>query len=245
MKKRIIFGFHAVIAHIRYNAISIKKIYVNVKRYDDRMRNILHAANSANIRVIQTDNERLSNIVGINYHQGIVAIVSHQSSLTKNLDDLLDTIKSPPLLLILDGITDPHNLGACLRVADNAGVHAVIAPKDRAVGLNATVIKVASGAVETVPYIMVTNLVRTMHTLKARGIVLVGMSEDANQSLYMNDFTCPVALLIGSENKGMRQLTRKTCDILLKIPIFGSVNSLNVSVASGVCLYEARRQRFL
>ena len=148
-----------------------------------------------------------------------------------------------PLLLVLDGITDPHNLGACLRVADGAGAHAVIAPKDHAVGVNATVAKVASGAADTVPYFMVTNLARTLNELKERNIRVVGTSDDATQSLYELDLRGPLALVLGAEGSGMRQLTRKTCDELVRLPMHGAVESLNVSVASGVCLYEALRQR--
>jgi len=147
------------------------------------------------------------------------------------------------LILVLDGITDPHNLGACLRVADGAGVHAVIAPKDHAVGINATVAKVASGAAETVPYFMVTNLARTLVELKERDIWVVGTSDDAPATVYAGDFIRPTALVLGAEGAGMRQLTRKHCDELVSIPMMGSVESLNVSVASAVCLYEARRQR--
>ena len=162
---------------------------------------------------------------------------------TNSLDDLLDGLTEPALLLVLDGITDPHNLGACLRVADGAGVHAVIAPKDHAVGINATVAKVASGAAETVPYFMVTNLARTLAELKERDIWVIGTSDDAPASLYQTDLRGPTALVLGAEGEGMRQLTRKNCDALVSIPMMGSVDSLNVSVASGVCLYEARRQR--
>jgi 23S rRNA (guanosine2251-2'-O)-methyltransferase len=162
---------------------------------------------------------------------------------THSLDDLLDAVEGPPLLLVLDGVTDPHNLGACLRVADGAGVHAVIAPKDHAVGLNATVAKVASGAAETVPYLMVTNLARTLNELKERDIHVVGAADDAPRTLYQADLQGPLALVLGAEGKGLRQLTRKTCDALLRIPMHGAVESLNVSVAAGVCLYEARRQR--
>ena len=160
-----------------------------------------------------------------------------------SLDDLLDAVDGPPLLLVLDGVTDPHNLGACLRVADGAGVHAVVAPKDHAVGLNATVAKVASGAAETVPYLMVTNLARTLNELKERDILVVGTSDDAPITLYEADLSGPLALVLGAEGKGLRQLTRKTCDQLVRSPMHGAVESLNVSVASGVCLYEARRQR--
>jgi 23S rRNA (guanosine2251-2'-O)-methyltransferase len=152
-------------------------------------------------------------------------------------------VEGPPLLLVLDGVTDPHNLGACLRVADGAGAHAVIAPKDHAVGINATVAKVASGAAETVPYFMVTNLARTLGELKERNIWCVGTSDDAPRTLYQADCKGPIAFVLGAEGTGLRQLTRKTCDELVGIPMRGAVESLNVSVASGICLYEALRQR--
>jgi len=203
---------------------------------------LLHAAKAAGIRIIQADDQRLSNIVGTRRHQGVVAKAG-ELSLARNLDELLDAIEGPPLLLVLDGITDPHNLGACLRVADGVGAHAVIAPKDRAVGLNATAAKVASGAAETVPYITVTNLARTLRELKERDILLVGTSDDVDKTIYDVDFKGGVALVMGSEGEGMRRLTRETCDVLVSVPMFGTVESLNVSVASGVCLYEARRQR--
>jgi 23S rRNA (guanosine2251-2'-O)-methyltransferase len=206
------------------------------------MKELIRAAQSANVRIIQADDARLNSIVGTRRHQGVVAKAS-QLSLARNLDELLDAVDGPPLLLILDGITDPHNLGACLRVADGVGAHAVIAPKDRAVGLNATAAKVASGAADTVPYITVTNLARTLRELKERDILLVGTSDDAEKGLYQADFSGPAALVMGSEGEGMRRLTRDTCDVLIHVPMFGSVESLNVSVASGVCLYEARRQR--
>lgn len=242
MKSKMIFGFHAVTSRIRHEASSVEELYVDAERNDARMRDLLHAAKAAGVRIIQADDQRLSNIVGTRRHQGVVAKAG-ELSLARNLDELLDAIEGPPLLLILDGITDPHNLGACLRVADGAGAHAVIAPKDRAVGLNATAAKVASGAAETVPYITVTNLARTMRDLKDRGVWLIGTTDDADKDLYAGDFSGPTALVMGSEGEGMRRLTRETCDILVSIPMFGSVESLNVSVASGVCLYEARRQR--
>jgi 23S rRNA (guanosine2251-2'-O)-methyltransferase len=160
-----------------------------------------------------------------------------------SLDEVGEAIEGPPLLLILDGVTDPHNLGACLRVADGAGAHAIVAPKDHAVGVNATVAKVASGAAETVPYIMVTNLARTLNELKDFEIRIIGTSDDAEQTLYDLDLTGPVAFVLGSEGDGMRQLTRKTCDQLVRIPMAGAVESLNVSVAAGICLFEALRQR--
>lgn len=238
----MIFGFHAVTSRLRHEAASVEEIYVDASRDDRRMQELLRAAKAVNVRIIQADDARLSNIVGTRRHQGVVAKAG-EISLARNLDELLDAIVGPPLILILDGITDPHNLGACLRVADGAGAHAVIAPKDRAVGLNATAAKVASGAAETMPYITVTNLARTLRELKERDIWLIGTTDDAEKGLYDADFTGGSALIMGSEGEGMRRLTRDTCDMLVSVPMFGSVESLNVSVASGVCLYEARRQR--
>ncbi|MDY7575378.1 23S rRNA (guanosine(2251)-2'-O)-methyltransferase RlmB [Actimicrobium sp. CCC2.4] len=241
---KMIFGFHAVTARLRHEASTVEEIYVDTARHDQRMKDMLKAAAAVKVRVIQADDQRLSNMVGTRRHQGVVAKAG-EVSLARNLDELLDAIDGPPLLLVLDGITDPHNLGACLRVADGAGAHAVIAPKDRAVGLNATAAKVASGAAESVPYITVTNLARTLRDLKDRGIWLIGTTEDAEQTLYQGDFTGPTALIMGSEGEGMRRLTTETCDFLVHIPMFGAVESLNVSVASGVCLFEARRQRLV
>jgi 23S rRNA (guanosine2251-2'-O)-methyltransferase len=242
MKSKMIFGFHAVTSRLRHEAASVEEIYVDAGRDDRRMQELIRAAKAVNVRVIPVDDQRLNNIVGTRRHQGVVAKAG-ELSLARNLDELLDAIDGPPLILVLDGITDPHNLGACLRVADGAGAHAVIAPKDRAVGLNATAAKVASGAAETVPYITVTNLARTLRDLKERDILLVGTTDDAEKGLYAADFSTGAAIIMGSEGEGMRRLTRETCDVLVHIPMFGSVESLNVSVASGVCLYEARRQR--
>jgi 23S rRNA (guanosine2251-2'-O)-methyltransferase len=242
MKSKMIFGFHAVTARLRHEASSVEEIYVDASRHDRRMQELLRAAESAKVRIIQADDQRLNGMVGTRRHQGVVAKAG-ELSLARNLDELLDAIEGPPLLLVLDGITDPHNLGACLRVADGAGAHAVIAPKDRAVGLNATAAKVASGAADTVPYITMTNLARTLRELKERGIWLIGTTDDAEKSLYQADFSGPAALVMGSEGEGMRRLTRENCDLLVSIPMHGAVESLNVSVASGVCLYEARRQR--
>lgn len=242
MKSKMIFGFHAVTSRLRHEASSVEEIYVDAGRDDRRMQELMRAAKAVNVRIIPVDDQRLNNMVGTRRHQGVVAKAG-ELSLARNLDELLDAIDGPPLILVLDGITDPHNLGACLRVADGAGAHAVIAPKDRAVGLNATAAKVASGAAETVPYITVTNLARTLRELKERDILLVGTTEDAEKGLYDADFRAGAAIVMGSEGEGMRRLTRETCDLLVSVPMLGSVESLNVSVASGVCLYEARRQR--
>lgn len=242
MKSKLIFGFHAVTARLRHDASSVDEIYVDVGRTDRRMQELVRAAEEAKVRIIHAEGGRLDGMAGTRRHQGVVAKAG-ELSLARNLDELLDGIVGPPLLLILDGVTDPHNLGACLRVADGAGAHAVIAPKDRAVGLNATAAKVASGAADTVPYITVTNLARTMRDLKERDIWLTGTDDEASQGLYEADFSGACALVMGSEGEGMRRLTRENCDLLVSIPMQGAVESLNVSVASGVCLYEARRQR--
>jgi 23S rRNA (guanosine2251-2'-O)-methyltransferase len=244
MKSKLLFGFHAVTARLRHDASSVEEIYFDSERTDRRMQELLRAAEAAKVRIIPVQGGRLDGMAGTRRHQGVVAKAG-EMSLARNLDELLDAISGPPLLLILDGVTDPHNLGACLRVADGAGAHAVIAPKDRAVGLNATAAKVASGAADTVPYITVTNLARTMRELKERDIWLTGTTDDAEKTLYDADFAVPTALVMGSEGEGMRRLTRENCDVLVRIPMEGAVESLNVSVASGVCLYEARRQRMV
>lgn len=244
MKKNIVFGFHAVTARLRHEASTVDEIYYDTERSDRRMQDLLRLAKEAGIRLIQADEKRLLSLAGSHRHQGVVAR-AQALSLARNLDELLDAIEGPPLLLVLDGITDPHNLGACLRVADSAGAHAVIVPRDKSVGLNATVAKVASGAADSVPYITVTNLARALRDLKERDIWVVGTVDSGEKSLYDTDFTQGVALVMGSEGDGMRRLTRETCDELIGIPMFGQVESLNVSVASGVCLYEARRQRLL
>jgi 23S rRNA (guanosine2251-2'-O)-methyltransferase len=239
---KVLFGFHAVGVRLKTAPKSIIEIYFEPTRRDARMRQFLERATEAGARLIEADGLRLAKLCGSHGHQGVAARVEPLAQIT-SLDDLLDTLTEPPLLLVLDGITDPHNLGACLRVADGAGAHAVIAPKDHAAGINATVAKVASGAAETMPYFMVTNLARTLNELKERSIWITGTSDDAPQTLYQVDLKGPTALVLGAEGDGMRQLTRKTCDQLVSIPMKGAVESLNVSVASGVCLYEALRQR--
>ena len=239
---KVLFGFHAVGVRLKTAPQSIIEIYYEPTRRDARMRQFLERAREANARLIEADGLRLAKLAGSHGHQGVAARVTALPA-AHSLDDLLDQVQGPPLLLVLDGVTDPHNLGACLRVADGAGAHAVIAPKDHAVGINATVAKVASGAAETVPYFMVTNLARTLGELKERSIWCIGASDDAPQSLYQADLKGPVALVLGAEGTGLRLLTRKTCDALVSIPMRGAVESLNVSVASGVCLYEALRQR--
>ena len=239
---KVIFGFHAVGVRLKTAPASVLEVLFDASRRDARMKQFIARAQEAGVRLVEADGLRLSKLSGSHGHQGVAARV-HEMPQQHSLDDLLDGLTGPPLLLVLDGVTDPHNLGACLRVADGAGAHAVIAPKDHAAGINATVAKVASGAAETVPYFMVTNLARTLGELKERSIWCIGTSDDAPATIYQTDLKGPTALVLGAEGEGMRQLTRKTCDELISIPMAGAVESLNVSVASGVCLYEAMRQR--
>lgn len=243
-ESRIIHGFHAVNARLRQNADSVFEIYIDSQRKDPRARDLLKLAEGGGVRIIQVDGKRLDGMAGNTRHQGVAARVNAAQKV-QHLDDVLDTLTEPALLLVLDGVQDPHNLGACLRSADAFGVHAVIAPKDRAVGINATVEKVACGAAQTVPYITVTNLARTLRELKERDIWVVGMDGEAEMNLYEVKQTGALALVLGAEGEGLRRLTRETCDQLARIPMSGSVESLNVSVSTGICLYEARRARKL
>lgn len=239
---RFIYGFHAVASRLRQRSKSVHEVYLDPTRRDARSRDLAKLAESFNVRVVAADTSRLEGMASGGNHQGVAAKVD-VVDLAVSLDDVLDLVEGPPLLLILDGVTDPHNLGACLRTADAAGVHAVVAPKDRAVGLNATVMKVASGAADTVPYIMVTNLARSMRELKERDIWLIGATEDAPTAHHAPGLDRPLAWVLGAEGAGLRRLTAETCDELRRIPMAGSIESLNVSVATGVCLFEAVRQR--
>jgi 23S rRNA (guanosine2251-2'-O)-methyltransferase len=239
---RIIHGFHAVTARIRQHPDSVLELYVDALRRDPRARDLLKLAEHQGVRVMQVDAKRLDGLAGNARHQGVAARVNAGQKV-HHLDDVLDTLTEPALLLVLDGVKDPHNLGACLRSADAFGVHAVIAPKDRAVGLNATVEKVACGAAETVPYITVTNLARTLRELRERDIWVVGADGEANTGLHDFRHGGALAWVLGAEGEGLRRLTKETCDELVRIPMLGSVESLNVSVSTGICLYETRRQR--
>ena len=237
-----IHGFHAIIAKLRHQPDAILEIFIDADRHDARARDLMRHAELQKVKIIPVDAKRLEGMAGGMRHQGVVARVSGTSRHV-TLDDVLDTLEEPAFLLVLDGIQDPHNLGACLRVADAVGAHAVIAPKDRAVGLTQTAIKVASGAAESVPYITVTNLARTLRELQEREIWVIGTDAEAQEDLYTAQWPEATAWVLGAEGDGMRRLTRETCDQLVTIPMLGSVQSLNVSVASGVCLYEARRRR--
>jgi 23S rRNA (guanosine2251-2'-O)-methyltransferase len=239
---RQLFGFHAVIARLRAQPQSVQDLYVGNARHDRRVRELIERAEAAGVAVHAVDDARLAALAGNDRHQGVVALVAGGMP-HRTLDDVLENLAEPPLLLVLDGVTDPHNLGACLRSADAFGVHAVIVPKDRAVGVNATVAKAASGAADTVPVITVTNLARSLRDLKARGIWLLGADAGGEESLFHADLSGPVAWVLGGEGSGLRRLTRESCDRIIGIPVQGSVESLNVSVAAGVCLFETRRQR--
>jgi 23S rRNA (guanosine2251-2'-O)-methyltransferase len=222
----------------------VTELWLERRRRDRRLGELAELAKAAGVAVRQVDRDELERAAEGANHQGALAWVRTPAARGEgDLDDLLDALDAPPFLLLLDEVQDPHNLGACLRTADAAGVHAVITPRDNAVGLTPVVCKVASGAAETVPFVQVTNLARTMDRLKERGVWLTGTAGEAATDLYAADLTGPLGLVMGSEGKGLRRLTRERCDHLVRLPMRGTVESLNVSVATGVCLYEALRQR--
>jgi 23S rRNA (guanosine2251-2'-O)-methyltransferase len=238
---RVVFGFHAVLARLRADPKSVVEIFVDETRHDGRMKDLVAAAERSQIALHRVSTKRLDGFYGGGRHQGVVARIEIRR-VADDLDQLLEQVEKP-LLLVLDGVTDPHNLGACLRVANAAGAHAVIAPRDRAAGITPVVSKVASGAAEATPYLMVTNLARTLGELKERNIWIVGADERADKTLYDADLPESIAWVLGAEGEGMRRLTRETCDLLVRIPMRGEVESLNVSVSAGVCLFESLRRR--
>lgn len=238
---RSLFGFHAVTARLRQRPESVHAVYLAAGRHDARSRDFVARAEALKCPVHLADDARLTQLAGSDRHQGVVAIVDAAIPHV-TLDDVLETLAEPALLLILDGVTDPHNLGACLRNADAFGAHAVIVPKDRAVGVNATVAKAASGAADSVPVITVTNLARAMRELKEKGVWLFG-ADAGGERIDEADLTGPIAWVLGAEGSGLRRLTRESCDRIVGIPLIGTVASLNVAVASGICLYATRRAR--
>ena len=243
MSNEFIYGIHAVKAVLERDPLRFKEAYVLKGRQDDRLLPLINELQAIGVSIQQMGRKVLDDKAKGANHQGVIARVTPAKSLNENdLEDLLSGQESP-LLLVLDGVTDPHNLGACLRNADAAGVAAVIVPKDKSAPLTPTVSKVACGAAETVPLVRVTNLARTMRALQEQGVWFVGTAGEATHDIYQAKLTGPLAIVMGAEGDGMRRLTRETCDDLIKIPMAGSVSSLNVSVASGVCLFEAVRQR--
>ncbi len=240
--ERVVFGFHTVLARLRADPKSVLEVFLDESRKDARAKDFAATVERSGARLMRVPATRLDGMAGGGRHQGVAARVEVNTQ-KQTLEELLESLKTPPLLLVLDGITDPHNLGACLRVANAAGANAVVAPKDHAAGINATVSKVASGAAEITPYFMVTNLARTLADLKDRNIWIVGSDEKAGKTLFEADLPKSIAWVLGAEGAGMRRLTRESCDLLVRIPMQGQVESLNASVAAGVCLFESVRRR--
>ena len=237
----MVFGFHAVLARLRADPKSVVEIFLDGTRNDARGKDLVAIAERAGVRVMRVPTKRLDGFYGGGRHQGVVARVEVKN-VAEDLNQILEQVKNP-LLLVLDGVTDPHNLGACLRVANAAGAHAVIAPRDRAAGITPVVSKVASGAAEATPYLMVTNLARTLAEMKERNIWVIGADERADKTLYEADLPRSIAWVLGAEGEGMRRLTRESCDLLVRIPMRGEVESLNVAVSAGICLFESVRRR--
>ncbi|PZP60561.1 MAG: 23S rRNA (guanosine(2251)-2'-O)-methyltransferase RlmB [Azospira oryzae] len=242
MAQALVYGFHAVLSRLRRDPASVLTLYAEAGRDDRRMRELLAAAETARVRVLRVERARLDGLTGGAVHQGVVAQVLPPSA-KASLEEVLEGLTEPPLLLVLDGVQDPHNLGACFRVADAFGVHAIVAPKDRAVGLTPTVLKVASGAAETVPFVTVTNLARTLEVLKARQVWIWGADPGGARLPSELPLEAGAAWVLGAEGRGLRRLTREGCDGLVRIPTRGQVESLNVAVAAGICLYETHMRR--
>jgi 23S rRNA (guanosine2251-2'-O)-methyltransferase len=240
-----LYGLHAMQSVLEKEPERVMEVLVLKGRNDERLTSIVNQARRFGISVQFCQRKALDDKVSGEQHQGVVARAKPARVLDEaDLDKILES-EAQPLILVLDGVTDPHNLGACLRTADGAGVHAVVVPKDKSASLNGTVRKVACGAAEVVPLIQITNLARTLKHLQDKGLWIVGTAGETDKTLYDVDLKGPTALVMGAEGKGMRRLTKETCDELVKLPMAGSVTSLNVSVATGVCLYEIVRQRGL
>ena len=243
-KTKYIYGYHSVITMLLHNSKYVSCVYLQSKKNEHHIQELINLVQKNNIPLKYLLRENLNHITQCSNHQGIVAEIFQEKEYTeKDLKTILKKTNATPLILILDGIQDPHNLGACLRTANAARVDAVIAPKNKACGLTSTVYKTASGAAQITPFVQVTNLASTIRILKEIGIWIVGTCEDAKQDIYHLDFKIPLALVFGSEGDGLRHLTQKNCDFIAKIPMLGTVTSLNISVAVGVCLFETIRQR--
>jgi len=242
----LVAGIHSVRTALKHGAAGVSEVWLERRRRDRRMAELAELARAAGVNLCQVDGGEMERAAKGANHQGALAWVSTPAARGEHdLDAMLRGIEGPPFLLILDEVQDPHNLGACLRTADAAGVHAVITPKDNAAGLTPTVCKVACGAAETVPYVQVTNLARAMDKLKEQGLWLIGTAGEAEAGIFDSDLTGPMGLVMGGEGRGLRRLTRERCDLLVRLPMLGMVESLNVSVAAGICLYEGVRQRGL
>jgi len=242
MRARTIFGFHAVNARLKHAPQTVQALYVSSRRQDARMRDLLERARHASVRTIDADDARLDALAGGNAHQGVVALCNVEAK-SVQLEDVLDAVTPETLLLILDGVTDPRNLGACLRTAAAAGAAAVVVPRDRAAALTDVASKAAAGAAESLPLVAVTNLARAMGEMKDAGVWIAGAAGDAAATLFTLDLRGPLAWALGAEGSGLRRLTRERCDWLARIPMAAGIESLNVAVAAGVCLFETVRQR--
>ncbi len=246
MKSSKLFGLHSVQAALDYSPNKIQKAWVDTGRQDKRLTQAIDNLLDLGIEPEKVDRKKLDRLAENNNHQGIVIEVEMPSELTESdLKTAVENLTTTALFLVLDNVQDPHNLGACLRTADATGVHGVIITKDNATGITPTVCKVASGAAETVPVYQVTNLARTLRWLKGEGLWIMGAAGETAQTIYSTDFSVPMALVVGTEGKGLRRLTKEQCDVLVSVPMLGKVESLNLSVATGVLLYEAVRQRLL
>jgi 23S rRNA (guanosine2251-2'-O)-methyltransferase len=246
MKSSKLFGIHSVQAALDYSSSKIMRVWVDAQRLDKRLGKIIDDLTALGIEPEKIDKKKLDRLSDGNNHQGIAMEVEMPSELSESdLKTMVEDLTTSALLLVLDNVQDPHNLGACLRTADATGVQGIVITKDNSTGITPTVCKVASGAAETVPVYQVTNLARTLRWLKEEGIWVMGAAGEAEQTVYQADLTVPLALVIGAEEKGLRRLTREQCDLLIKLPMSGKVESLNLSVATGVMLYEAVRQRSL
>ena len=244
MKLTKIVGLHAAQSALMYSPQKISRAWVDSERHDKRLETLLETLSTLDVSIEKVERKKLDKLADGMNHQGVVLEVALPEELSENhLKVSVEHLSENALFLVLDNVQDPHNLGACLRTADATGVHGIIITKDNAVGITPTVCKVASGAAETVPVYVVTNLARTLRWLKTEGIWVVGTASEAESTLFKSDFTVPMALVIGAEEKGMRRLTREQCDFLVKLPMLGTVESLNLSVATGVLLYEVLRQR--
>jgi 23S rRNA (guanosine2251-2'-O)-methyltransferase len=246
MKSSKLFGLHSVQAALDYSPNKIQKAWVDTGRQDKRLTQAIDNLLDLDIEPEKVDRKKLDRLAENNNHQGIVIEVEMPAELSESdLKTAVENLTETALFLVLDNVQDPHNLGACLRTADATGVHGVIITKDNATGITPTVCKVASGAAETVPVYQVTNLARTLRWLKGEGLWIMGAAGETAQTIYSTDFSVPMALVVGTEGKGLRRLTKEQCDVLVSVPMLGKVESLNLSVATGVLLYEAVRQRLL